>query len=275
MNDRDSSEVKWIIPCLDIQDGRVVKGVAFQGMEAVGDPLTLAARYSAEGADALAMLDISATVEGRETFVELVEQVRAAASVPIIVGGGLKDLNTMRRVKAAGADRLSIGTAAVQDPGLITAAADAFGPEAVVVALDAAWDAAEGTWFVVTHGGRRKTAHRATAWAREMARRGAGWILLTSIDADGTKDGYDLALIEAVVEASGLPVIASGGAGRIEHFVDVLKRTPARAALAASVFHRGEISIPTLKAALRAAGIAVAGARPGRAEEGGRGHVCD
>ncbi|CAM3356597.1 HisA/HisF-related TIM barrel protein [Hydrogenibacillus schlegelii] len=263
------SEARWIIPCLDVRDGRVVKGVAFRGMVDVGDPVALARRYDREGADAVALLDITATVEGRETFVDVVRAVRAALSVPLIVGGGIRDRADVRRIRAAGADFVAIGTAAVERPEVVEAAAEEVGAEAVVVALDAAWDAGRGTWVAVTHGGRRRTDRPATALAAEWARRGAGWVLLTSVDADGTKAGFDLPLIRAVAEASGLPVIASGGAGAIEHFVAVFRETPARAALAASVFHRGEIALPALKAALGDVGIAVRPAPAAGAPEGG------
>lgn len=239
-----------IVPCLDIQDGKVVKGVQFEGLVALGDPLALAERYAAQGADMLAMLDITATIEGRETFYDLVRAVRSRIQIPLLVGGGLKDIEGMRRAREAGADFLSVGSRAVEEPELIVKASEVFGREHVVVAIDAKRDEEAGMWRVVIRGGREKTSHDAVRFAQTMVAQGAGMILLTSIDRDGRRDGYDLALTQAVAQAVDVPVIASGGAGEIEHFIELKRHTRARYALAASVFHRGELTIPEIKQAL-------------------------
>lgn len=240
-----------IVPCLDIQDGKVVKGVQFEDLQVLGDPLERAQRYAEQGADMLAMLDITATIEGRETFYDLVYAVRERLSIPLLVGGGLKDIEGMRRAREAGADLLSIGSKAAEDPELIAQAARQFGSEHVVVAVDATWDDNAGTWIVVIHGGRQKTPHRVLDFVRMMEAKGAGMILLTSKDQDGRRDGYDLSLTRAVAEAVDIPVIASGGAGKLEHFTQLERKTRARYALAASVFHRGELTVAAIKQALR------------------------
>ncbi|MDY0323963.1 MAG: HisA/HisF-related TIM barrel protein [Candidatus Carbobacillus sp.] len=242
-----------IVPCLDIQEGKVVKGVQFADLAVMGDPLERAQRYAEQGADMLAMLDITATVEGRETFYDLVSAVRERISMPLLVGGGLKDIEGMRRVRTSGADLFSVGSRAVEDPELIAEAARIFGSEHVVVAVDATWDEEVGTWVVVIRGGRQKTPHRALDFAKLMEEKGAGMILLTSMDQDGRRDGYDLPLTQAVAQAVDIPVIASGGAGRIEHFIELERHTKARYALAASVFHRGELTVDAIKQALRTA----------------------
>ncbi|EKP94235.1 imidazole glycerol phosphate synthase subunit HisF [Thermaerobacter subterraneus] len=263
-----------IIPCLDVDGGRVVKGIHFQGLRDAGDPVELARRYDREGADELVFLDISATVQGRETLVEVVRRVAAEVFIPLTVGGGVRDCEQIARLLAAGADKVAINSAAVARPELVAEAAERFGRQCIVVAIDAGRnpaapgpdaanpDAGTGApaaprWLVYTHGGRRPTNLDAVEWARRAARLGAGEILLTSIDADGTRDGFDLELTRAVADAVPVPVIASGGAGRPEHFAEVLVRGGADAALAASIFHWQQVSIAEVKALLAARGVPV------------------
>ncbi|HEY8551990.1 MAG TPA: imidazole glycerol phosphate synthase subunit HisF [Thermaerobacter sp.] len=310
-----------IIPCLDVDGGRVVKGVHFRGLRDAGDPVELARRYDREGADELVFLDISATVEGRETLIEVVRRVAAEVFIPLTVGGGIRDCDQIARLLAAGADKVAINSAAVARPELVAEAAQRFGRQCIVVAIDAGRNpaaadggpagaaepptaagggapvatgtatetgAAGGTgsgrdmapsaegaggqdprqvatagpappprWTVFTHGGRRPTGLDAVAWARRVAALGAGEILLTSIDADGTQDGFDLELTRAVATAVDIPVIASGGAGRPEHFAEVLIHGGADAALAASIFHWRRVSIAEVKALLAARGVPV------------------
>ncbi|QIA26591.1 imidazole glycerol phosphate synthase subunit HisF [Thermaerobacter sp. PB12/4term] len=258
-----------IIPCLDVDGGRVVKGIHFQGLRDAGDPVELARRYDREGADELVFLDISATVQGRETLLEVVRRVAAEVFIPLTVGGGVRDSEQIARLLAAGADKVAINSAAVARPELVAEAAERFGRQCIVVAIDAGRnpaapspDAGAGTppaprWLVYTHGGRRPTNLDAVEWARHAAQLGAGEILLTSIDADGTRDGFDLELTRAVADAVPVPVIASGGAGRPEHFVEVLVRGGADAALAASIFHWQQVSIAEVKALLAARGVPV------------------
>lgn len=251
---------KRIIPCLDIRDGRVVKGVKFVNLRDAGDPVEQAKRYEAEGADELVFLDISATPEGRATTVELVAQVAAQVFMPFTVGGGIRTVEDIRRLLLAGADKVSVNSAAVRHPDLLTEAAERFGSQCIVLAIDAKRVSSPGEpprWEVYISGGRIPTGLDAVAWAVEGVRRGAGEILLTSIDTDGTLQGYDLELTKAVVEAVSVPVIASGGAGRPEHFAQVLRDAGADAALAASLFHDGVLSIPALKAYLHREGIPV------------------
>ncbi len=251
---------KRIIPCLDIRDGRVVKGVNFVNLRDAGDPVEQARRYEAEGADELVFLDISATPEGRATTVELVARVAAQVFMPFTVGGGIRTVEDIRRLLLAGADKVSVNSAAVRNPDLLTEAAERFGSQCIVLAIDAKRVSAPGEpprWEVYISGGRIPTGLDAVAWAVEGVRRGAGEILLTSIDADGTLQGYDLELTRAVVEAVPVPVIASGGAGKPEHFAQVLRDAGADAALAASLFHDGVLSIPELKAYLHRQGIPV------------------
>ena len=245
-----------IIPCLDVHDGRVVKGVQFVDLTDEGDPVELAARYVAEGADEICFLDITASHEGRDTMLDVVRRTAEQVFVPLTVGGGVRTVEDMRATLRAGADRVTVNTAAVERPALITECAGAFGSQCVVLAIDAK-RAAGGTWQVYTHGGRTATGLDVVAWAVEGARRGAGEILLTSMDRDGTKDGYDLELLEAVRSAVPVPVIASGGAGTIDHCVQALDHNRADAVLAASIFHRREITIADLKEGLAAAGIPV------------------
>nr|4EVZ_A Chain A, HisF-LUCA [synthetic construct]4EVZ_B Chain B, HisF-LUCA [synthetic construct] len=246
---------KRIIPCLDVKDGRVVKGVNFENLRDAGDPVELAARYDEEGADELVFLDITASHEGRETMLEVVERTAEQVFIPLTVGGGIRSVEDASRLLRAGADKVSINTAAVKNPELITEAAEEFGSQAVVVAIDA--KRVGGGWEVFTHGGRKPTGLDAVEWARKVVELGAGEILLTSMDRDGTKAGYDLELTRAVSEAVSVPVIASGGAGELEHFAEVFELEGADAALAASIFHFGEITIREVKAYLRERGIEV------------------
>lgn len=247
---------KRVIPCLDVREGRVVKGVRFVDLTDEGDPVELAARYVAEGADEICFLDITASHEGRDTMLDVVRRTAEQVFVPLTVGGGVRTVADMRAVLRAGADRVTINTAAVERPELIDECAAAFGAQCVVLAVDARRRVAGG-WEVCTHGGRTPTGLDAVDWAVQGARRGAGEILLTSMDRDGTKDGYDLELLEAVRSAVRLPVIASGGAGTIAHCVEALADHRADAVLAASVFHRREIAIAALKDGLAAAGVPV------------------
>jgi cyclase len=245
-----------IIPCLDIRAGRVVKGVRFVDLRDAGDPVAHAQFYEEEGADELVFLDITASVEDRGILLEVVRRVAEVLSIPFTVGGGVRDVEDFRALLRAGADKVSINTAAVQHPERITEAARRFGSQCVVVAIDAKRIGPD-RWEVYIHGGRTPTGLDAVAWAREAERRGAGEILLTSIDADGTREGYDLALTRAVAEAVGIPVIASGGAGAPEHFYRVFTEGKADAALAASLFHFRELRIADLKRYLAERGIPV------------------
>jgi cyclase len=245
-----------IIPCLDIRAGRVVKGVRFVDLRDAGDPVAHARFYEEEGADELVFLDITASVEDRGILLEVVRRVAEVLSIPFTVGGGVRDVEDFRALLRAGADKVSINTAAVQHPERITEAARRFGSQCVVVAIDAK-RVGPDRWEVYIHGGRTPTGLDAVSWAREAERRGAGEILLTSIDADGTREGYDLALTRAVAEAVGIPVIASGGAGAPEHFYRVFTEGKADAALAASLFHFRELRIADLKRYLAERGIPV------------------
>ncbi|GAE27152.1 imidazole glycerol phosphate synthase cyclase subunit [Halalkalibacter wakoensis JCM 9140] len=248
---------KRIVPCLDVKDGRVVKGVQFVDLRDAGDPVELAAFYDEQGADELVFLDISASHEGRETMVEVVEQVAGTLAIPFTVGGGINSLEDMKRVLRAGADKVSLNTAAVKRPELIKEGADFFGSQCIVVAIDAKYDEELGSWRIYTHGGREATEWEVTEWAKEAVRLGAGEILLTSMDQDGAKTGFDLALTKAVNAAVTVPVIASGGAGKKEDFADVFEDAKADAALAASIFHYKETSVAEVKTYLREKGVAV------------------
>jgi len=247
---------KRIIPCLDVKDGRVVKGVRFVDLRDAGDPAQAAAAYDAAGADELVFLDITASHERRKILLEVVRRTAEEAFMPLTVGGGVASLEDIRALLLAGADKVSVNTAAVQDPDLIREAAERFGSQCIVLAIDAKARPGGG-WEVFVHGGRTPTGLEAVEWARRGAALGAGEILLTSMDRDGTKDGYDLALTAAVAGAVPVPVIASGGAGRAEHLYAALTEGGADAALAASIFHFGELSIPQVKAHLRARGVPV------------------
>ncbi|MBH0159327.1 imidazole glycerol phosphate synthase subunit HisF [Fictibacillus sp. 26RED30] len=248
---------KRIIPCLDVKEGRVVKGIQFLNLVDAGDPVELARFYDEEGADELVFLDISASHEGRDTMVEVVERVAAELAIPFTVGGGINKLQDMKRVLRAGADKVSVNTAAVLRPELITEGSDYFGAQCIVVAIDAKYDEELKSWRVYTHGGRKPTQWEVTEWAREAVNRGAGEILLTSMDKDGEKSGFNLELTKAVSEAVTVPVIASGGAGSSEHFNDAFTIGKADAGLAASIFHYKETSIKEVKADLRKLGVSV------------------
>jgi len=247
---------KRIIPCLDIRDGRVVKGVNFVDLIDAGDPVEQARAYEAQGADELTFLDITASHEARDTVVDLVRRVGEQVFMPMTVGGGIRSAADVRRMLNAGADKVSINTAAILDPGIIDEAAAFYGCQCIVVAIDARKND-RGGWTVHTHGGRKPTPLDAVAWAREVVNRGAGEILLTSMDADGTKDGYDLELTRAVAEAVSVPVIASGGAGTLQHLADALTLGKADAVLAASIFHFGTYTIREAKQFLQTQGIEV------------------
>jgi imidazole glycerol-phosphate synthase subunit HisF len=248
---------KRIIPCLDVKDGRVVKGIQFVGLRDAGDPVELARFYDEQGADELVFLDISASVEGRKTMVEVVKAVASELAIPFTVGGGINSLEDMKRILRAGADKVSLNTAAVQNPDLIKEGASYFGSQCIVVAIDAKFDPELGTWRVYTHGGRTPTDKSVIDWAQEAMELGAGEILLTSMDSDGEKHGFDLNLTRAVSEAVTIPVIASGGAGNAEHFAEAFRNGKADAALAASIFHYKETSVHEVKNYLRERGILV------------------
>jgi cyclase len=244
-----------IIPCLDVKDGRVVKGVNFVDLRDAGDPVEQARIYDEAGADELTFLDITASSDNRDTILDVVARTAASVFMPLTVGGGVRSVEDIRKLLLAGADKASMNSAAVARPDLINEAATKFGSQCVVVAIDAK-QAGPGRWEVFTHGGRRGTGKDAIAWAREAAERGAGEILLTSMDRDGTGAGFDLALTRAVADAVPVPVIASGGVGALAHFVDGA-RAGATGLLAASVFHFGTFTIAAAKAALAAAGLPV------------------
>ncbi len=239
---------KRIIPCLDIMNGRTVKGVNFLGLQDSGDPLELSKRYVEQGADELVFLDITATIENRQTWLTLVGRIARQLNLPFTVGGGIGNVEDARQLIYAGADKISVNTAAVQRPDLITELAREFGSQCIVVAIDAGL--INGQWRVFTHGGRRGTSLPVVGWAREVAQRGAGEILLTSMAHDGTKGGFALELTSRVAAAVHLPVIASGGAGSEAHFATLFQQTAATGALAASIFHFGEVTIPALKSYL-------------------------
>jgi cyclase len=245
---------KRIIPCLDVHAGRVVKGVNFVKLRDAGDPVEIARRYDEAGADELAFLDITASSDARDTIVDVIERVADQVFIPLTVGGGVREVGDVRKLLNAGADKVSINTAELERPELVERAACRFGSQAIVVAIDAR-SAGPGRWEVYTHGGRKARGIDAIAWAARMAELGAGEILLTSMDRDGTKSGFDLALTRAVAEAVPVPVIASGGVGTLEHLAEGIERGHADAVLAASVFHFGEISIPDAKRFLAGRGI--------------------
>jgi len=247
---------KRLVPCLDVDRGRVVKGVRFVSLRDAGDPVECAARYDAEGADELVFLDITASADARPIVIDMVRRVADAVFLPFTVGGGVRSVDDADGLLRAGADKVAVNTAAVDDPALVERLALRFGSQAVVLAIDARKRGDHG-WEVYVHGGRTPVGRDAVAWAREGAERGAGEILLTSMDRDGTKDGFDLALTRAVADAVPVPVVASGGCGTVEHMAAALTEGRASAALAASVFHFGEIRIPDAKTRLRAAGVEV------------------
>jgi len=250
---------KRIIPCLDVTQGRVVKGMSFAQLRDAGDPVELAAFYYKEGADELVFLDIGATPEGRDTMVDVVERVSEQVFIPLTVGGGLRGIDDIQRMLRAGADKVSINTAAVQDPGLVTEGAEKFGSQCIVVAIDAKRvnSGDKPRWEVLTHGGRKPTGIDAIQWAKQVIAHGAGELLLTSWDADGQRTGYDLELTRAISEAVPVPVIASGGAGNLEHLYNALVTGKADAVLAASIFHYQTYSIRQAKDYLTERGVPV------------------
>ncbi|MCP5196250.1 MAG: imidazole glycerol phosphate synthase subunit HisF [Gammaproteobacteria bacterium] len=251
---------KRIIPCLDVDRGRVVKGVKFVEIRDAGDPVEIARRYDEEGADEITFLDITASSDDRETLVHVVEQVASEVFIPLTVGGGIRTLDDVRRMLNAGADKVSINTAAIHRPEFVREAAERFGNQCIVVAIDAkcVHQAGEAThWEIFTHGGRRPTGIDAVEWAQRMTQYGAGEILLTSMDRDGTKQGFDLALTRAISEAVSIPVIASGGVGTLDHLADGILLGKADAVLAASIFHFAEYTIEQAKRHMQACGIEV------------------
>ena len=250
---------KRIIPCLDVDNGRVVKGTQFVNIRDAGDPVEVARRYDEEGADELVFLDITASSDDRDTIIHVVEDVAAQVFIPLTVGGGIRKTDDVRRMLNAGADKVAINTAAIFNPEIVRDASDHFGSQAIVVAIDAKQVdfGDEPRWEIFTHGGRKETGIDAVEWAQKMESLGAGEILLTSMDQDGVKNGFDLALTRAVVDAVGIPVIASGGVGNLQHLADGVKIAGADAVLAASIFHFGEYSVHEAKASMREQGIVV------------------
>ncbi|AJH18369.1 MULTISPECIES: imidazole glycerol phosphate synthase subunit HisF [Bacillus] len=247
---------KRIIPCLDVKEGRVVKGVNFIGLQDVGNPVEIAALYNDAGADEIVFLDITATHEGRKTIIDVVEQTASKVFIPLTVGGGISSVKDMYNLLRAGADKVSINSAAVRNPKLIQEGAEHFGSQCIVVAIDAR-KVAEDKWNVYVNGGRLNTGMDAIEWARRVAQLGAGEILLTSMDADGTKNGYDLRLTGAISNSVSVPVIASGGCGHVDHIIEVFQKTTVDAALAASIFHYGEATVQDVKRKLREANVEV------------------
>ena len=245
---------KRIIPCLDVDKGRVVKGVNFVGIRDAGDPVEIAKRYNDQGADEITFLDITASHEGRDTTVHMVEAIAEQVFIPLTVGGGIRELADIRRMLNAGADKVSINSAAVYNPEFVREASQKFGAQCIVVAIDAK-QVAEGRWEIFTHGGRKPTGINAVEWAVKMAEYGAGEILLTSMDRDGVKSGFDLGVTRAIANAVNIPVIASGGVGNLDHLVDGVKLGGADAVLAASIFHFGEYTVQQAKEHMAAAGI--------------------
>ncbi len=247
---------KRVIPCLDVKEGRVVKGIEFVQLRDAGDPVEMAAEYDRQDADELVFLDITASHEKRDIMVDVARRTAEKVFIPYTVGGGIRNIDDMRRMLESGADKITVNTAAVDDPSLITAGAEKFGSQCVVVAIDAKQTGA-GKWEIFLNGGRTPTGLDAVDWARRCATLGAGEIMLTSMDRDGTKEGYDIPLTRAVTDAVNIPVIASGGAGQLEHFLDVIRDANADAVLAASLFHYGELTIRQVKEFLDANGIEV------------------
>ena len=248
---------KRIIPCLDVKDGRVVKGINFVGLKEVGDPVELAKSYYEQGADELVFLDITATHEQRDTMVQVVEKVASAIFIPFTVGGGIRSVEDIRKMLLAGADKVSLNSAAVNNPKLIQEGAAIFGNQCIVLAVDGKKRQDGSGWNVYVNGGRVDTGLDLLTWVKQAVELGAGEILLTSMDADGTKQGFDIALCKAVRDIVDVPVIASGGCGSLQHFVEVFDEDAADAALAASMFHYGEVSVPQVKRYLKEKGIAV------------------
>lgn len=238
---------KRIIPCLDVKDGKVVKGIQFVNLRDIGDPVELAQKYNELGADELVFLDISATQTGHDLMIEVIRATAKKLFIPLTIGGGLKSVADIPRVLNAGADKVSLNSAAINDPSIITEAAAKFGRQCICIAIDAKWDEAAGDWFCYTHGGTRPTTLRALDWAQECQRRGAGELLVTSMDYDGMKQGFDHKILKALMDRVGIPIIASGGAGSARHFVELFKETDVSAGLAASIFHDGEVLIREVK----------------------------
>ncbi len=249
--------MKRIVPCLDVDRGRVKKGVNFVNLEDVGDPVEIAAAYEAQGADELVFLDITATLEGRAAMVDTVAAVASQVFMPLTVGGGVNTVADMQALLKAGADKVALNSAAVRTPDLITAGAEKFGAQAIVVAIDVRWEAAKNRYQVVISGGHTPVDLDAIEWAQEAVRRGAGELLVTSMDKDGTKSGFDLALYQALTAAVNVPIVASGGCGQTADFVDLFTQTNVDAGLAASVFHFGELTIPDVKQQLQEAEVPV------------------
>lgn len=248
---------KRIVPCLDVKEGRVVKGIQFVELRDAGDPVELARFYDEQGADELVFLDISASHEGRKTMAEVVKAVASELAIPFTVGGGINSLEDMKVILRAGADKVSLNTAAVLRPELITEGANFYGSQCIVVAIDAKYDDELGIWRVYTHGGRKETERDVISWAKEAVERGAGELLLTSMDADGEKKGFNIALTKAVSEAVSVPVIASGGAGNADHFAEAFLEGKADAALAASIFHYKETSVAEVKESVKQRGVLI------------------
>lgn len=246
-----------VIPCLDVDGGRVVKGVRFKEIRDAGDPVEVAKAYQDQGADELVFLDITASSDERQTMKDVVEKTVASCFMPVTVGGGIRELKDIRNMLLCGADKVSLNTAAILNPDLINQASSTFGNQCIVVAIDAKQADAPNKWIVYTHGGRKATTLDAVDWAKEVVQRGAGEILLTSMDRDGTKDGYDLKLTRAVSDAVEVPVIASGGVGKPEHLAEGILKGRASAVLAASIFHFGEYSVEESKKIMRSQGVAV------------------
>jgi len=245
-----------IIPCLDVKNGRVVKGIKFKNLKDAGDPVLAAKAYDESGADEICFLDIAATIENRDVTVDLVRKTSERCFIPITVGGGIRTIEDIRHLLINGADKVSFNSAAIRDPEIISTAANKFGSQCIVVAIDAK-KTKNDTWEIFSHGGTRKTGIEAISFAKDMQKRGAGEILLTSMDKDGTKNGYDIELTKLISDALDIPTIASGGAGELVHFKEVLKKGKASAILAASIFHFGEISIKQVKSYLKSEGIPV------------------
>lgn len=251
---------KRIIPCLDVENGRVVKGVNFVGIRDAGDPVEVSKRYNEQGADEITFLDITATHEGRDTTVHTVEQIAAEVFIPLTVGGGIRTVEDIRTMLNAGADKVGINSAAILNPDFVKEAAARFGSQCIVVSIDAKQVSAEGEplrWEIFTHGGRKSTGIDAVEWAIKMVANGAGEILLTSMDRDGTKNGFNIPLTRAISDAVSVPVIASGGVGNLQHLVDGIKEGGADAVLAASIFHYGEYTVPEAKRYMAERGIEV------------------
>ncbi|MCD2138596.1 imidazole glycerol phosphate synthase subunit HisF [Salinicoccus halitifaciens] len=248
---------KRIIPCLDVKDGRVVKGVNFVGLRDVGNPVELAKRYNAENADELVFLDISKTQDGHDLMLDVIRETAKELFIPLTIGGGIKSVNDIRQLLNAGADKVSINSAAINNPELIREAADTFGSQCICVAIDVKYDKERGDYYVHTHGGSKSTDIKAFDWVKRTAELGAGELLITSMDHDGVKEGFDIKFLKEAVGLVDIPIIASGGAGNIDHFVELFKETDISAGLAASIFHNQEVGINDLKETLDEEGIEV------------------